>query len=174
MFEGSRVRIRQFGPNDLELVAEWALHPEIVAPYNNFGLVPLNDTARGYQNGGWIGEEYGRLLVETLEGEVVGDVSYHQTRYGPNRASAVYNIGINLLPSQRSKGYGSEAQKLLAEYLFRTYPIMRVEAATDITNIPEQRSLEKAGFTREGVLRKAQWRDGDWHDLVLYSKLRGE
>ena len=37
-----------------------------------------------------------------------------------------------------------------------------------------QRALEKAGFTREGVLRKAQWRNGDWHDLVVYSKLRGE
>lgn len=174
MFEGSRVRIRQFRPSDLNLVAEWALHPEIFAPYNSFGLVPLNDTARGYQNGGWIEEERGRLLIETLEGEVVGDLAYHQTRYGPNRASAVYNIGINLLPSQRGKGYGSESQALMAEYLFKTYPIMRVEASTDITNIPEQRSLEKAGFTREGVMRKAQWRDGDWHDLVVYSKLRGE
>ena len=51
---------------------------------------------------------------------------------------------------------------------------MRVEASTDITNSAELRALEKAGFTREGVLRKAQWRNGDWHDLVVYSKLRGE
>ena len=51
---------------------------------------------------------------------------------------------------------------------------MRVEASTDITNLAEQRALEKAGFTREGVLRKAQWRAGDWHDLVVYSLLRGE
>ena len=67
-----------------------------------------------------------------------------------------------------------EAQELLAGYLFSVYPIMRVEASTDITNRAEQRALEKAGFTREGVLRKAQWRNGDWHDLVVYSKLRGE
>lgn len=58
--------------------------------------------------------------------------------------------------------------------IFDTFPIARVEASTDITNIPEQRSLEKAGFTREGVLRKAQWRAGEWHDLIVYSKLRGE
>jgi RimJ/RimL family protein N-acetyltransferase len=38
----------------------------------------------------------------------------------------------------------------------------------------EQRALEKAGFTREGVLRQAQWRSGGWHDQVMYSKLRGE
>ncbi|MDQ5852724.1 MAG: GNAT family N-acetyltransferase, partial [Chloroflexota bacterium] len=64
--------------------------------------------------------------------------------------------------------------QLLAAYLFATYPVMRVEAATDVANTAEQRALEKAGFTREGIVRKAQWRAGEWHDLVLYSKLRGE
>ena len=46
--------------------------------------------------------------------EIVGIVSYHQERYGPNDGSVVYNIGINLAPEQRGKGYGGEAQKLLA------------------------------------------------------------
>jgi RimJ/RimL family protein N-acetyltransferase len=104
----------------------------------------------------------------------VGTMSYHTVAYGPNSGSRTYNFGISLLPDQRGKGYGSEAQRLLAAYLFDTYPIARVEASTDVTNLPEQRSLEKAGFTREGVLRKAQWRGGEWHDLVVYSKLRGE
>ena len=36
------------------------------------------------------------------------------------------------------------------------------------------RALEKAGFTREGALRKSQWRNGDWRDMLMYSKLRGE
>jgi RimJ/RimL family protein N-acetyltransferase len=35
-------------------------------------------------------------------------------------------------------------------------------------------ALEKAGFAREGILRHAQFREGGFHDLVLYSKLRGE
>lgn len=74
----------------------------------------------------------------------------------------------------RNKGYGSEAQRLLAEYLLQTFPIARVEAETDITNLAEQRALEKAGFVREGVLRKAQWRAGDWHDMVVYSRVRGD
>jgi aminoglycoside 6'-N-acetyltransferase len=86
----------------------------------------------------------------------------------------VYNIGIALAPEQRGKGYGTAVQRLLAEYLFATYPIMRVEASTDLANLAEQRALEKAGFTREGVLRQAQWRNGGWHDMVVYSKLRGE
>jgi aminoglycoside 6'-N-acetyltransferase len=35
-------------------------------------------------------------------------------------------------------------------------------------------ALERAGFTREGILRHAQWRAGAWRDVSLYSKLRGE
>ncbi len=105
---------------------------------------------------------------------VVGDVSYHQVRYGPNEGSVAYNMGITIATAHRGKGYGAEAQQLLATYLLATYPVMRIEASTDVANTAEQRALEKAGFTREGVARKAQWRAGKWHDLVVYSKLRGE
>ena len=41
-------------------------------------------------------------------------------------------------------------------------------------NLAEQRALERAGFTREGVLRHAQFRGGGFHDLVIYSRLRGD
>lgn len=74
----------------------------------------------------------------------------------------------------RGRGHGSEAQRLLADSLFAAYPIARVEAHTDVENLPEQRALEKAGFTREGVPRRAQWRAGAWHDVAMYSRLRGE
>lgn len=63
---------------------------------------------------------------------------------------------------------------MLADYLFTTFPVHRVEASTDVTNLREQRSLEKAGFSREGLLRGAQWRSGAYHDLVSYACLRGE
>ncbi|MCW2707301.1 MAG: hypothetical protein JWM22_1143, partial [Frankiales bacterium] len=34
--------------------------------------------------------------------------------------------------------------------------------------------LERAGFQREGVLRGAQWRQGGWHDLVSFARLRDD
>jgi RimJ/RimL family protein N-acetyltransferase len=61
---------------------------------------------------------------------------------------------------------------MLAEYLFRTFPVHRLQASTDVTNVPEQKALERAGFVREGIYRGAQWRQGEWHDLVSYSRLR--
>jgi RimJ/RimL family protein N-acetyltransferase len=43
-----------------------------------------------------------------------------------------------------------------------------------VSNVAEQRALEKAGFTREGVNRQAQFRAGAYHDLVLYARLRSD
>ena len=129
----------------------------------------------GFAQSGLLDARQGMLVVAIIDDDsVAGDVSYHQVSYGPNEGSRAYNIGITIAPEHRGKGFGAEAQRLLAAYLFATYPVMRVEAQTDVTNTSEQRALEKAGFTREGVLRRAQWRAGDWRDLVVYSKVRGE
>jgi RimJ/RimL family protein N-acetyltransferase len=43
-----------------------------------------------------------------------------------------------------------------------------------VENVAEQRALERAGFTREGVLRHAQFHLGHWRDTVIYSVLRAE
>jgi RimJ/RimL family protein N-acetyltransferase len=69
---------------------------------------------------------------------------------------------------------GTQAQRLLVRYLFAHTQVNRIEAITEITNRAEQRALEKAGFTREGVLRGSTFRRGRWHDQVIYSVLRDE
>jgi hypothetical protein len=48
----------------------------------------------------------------------------------------------------------------------------RVQAFTDVENVAERRALENVGFVQEGVLRSAQWRQGSWHDQILYSIVR--
>jgi len=87
-------------------------------------------------------------------------------------AQQVVPFGGRVAVRARGHGYGTEAQRLLAALLFRLFDIERIEASTDVESIAEQRSLEKAGFTREGILRHAQWRAGAHHDLVSYSILR--
>ncbi|KPV53030.1 hypothetical protein SE17_11990 [Kouleothrix aurantiaca] len=174
MIRGTRINLRTVGPADLPMLDAWAADPEFASEYNFFGLVPPNAYTPRMAGDGTLSERHGTLLVVLPDGTPVGDVSFRDVMYGPGSGSRAYNIGIALAPEHRGQGYGSEAQQLLAAYLLATYPIMRIEASTDITNTPEQRALEKAGFQREGVLRKAQWRNGGWHDLVVYSQLRGE
>ncbi len=174
MLRGTTIILRAVRQEDLETLERWDHDPGFIGEFNNFGLRSYGLQTRDFAKEGFLNDRSGKLVVTTLEEALVGSVDYHVTRYGPNEGSKAYMIGIALAPEHQGKGYGVEAQRLLANYLFSAFPIMRVEAVTDITNIPEQHALEKAGFTREGVIRKAQWRNGIWHDQVLYGKLRGE
>ncbi len=175
MIVGRQVALRPVGRDDLPLLKGWANDVNAQGEFNMFGLRRADTMEAEFAEDGFLTDEYGRLMVVACStGQVLGFVSYHQVTHGPNSASRAFNIGVSILADHRGQGYGTEAQRLLADYLFATFPIARVEASTDVNNLPEQQALEKAGFTREGVLRKAQWRAGEWHDLVVYSKLRDE
>lgn len=167
----SRVRLREATPADADLLERWQGR-DYVGEFNRFGLPPrpFGDELR---ERGFVGSDRGALIVEVVaDGSPIGTVSWHPEMYGPNSESLAWNIGINLIPEGRGHGFGGEAQRLLAEWLFATTPVNRIEAMTDFENIPEQRALEKAGFRREGVLYGAQYRGGAWHDLVVYSLIR--
>ena len=166
-----RVRLRDVTLEDADLLDSWETR-EALGEYNDFGL-PRTSKREALARGPLRDERNGTLIVEVVEtGEAIGTVSWHGVTYGPNPESRAWNVGIALIPAARGHGYGGEAQRQLADELFRTTDANRVEASTDVENIPEQRSLEKAGFTREGVQRGAQSRDGGIHDLVTYSRLR--
>lgn len=117
----------------------------------------------------------GRLVVDIVDPDGVrafaGYVSWHLVTYGPNPGSHAWNIGIEIVDAARGHGVGTVAQRLLARWLLATTHVRRIEASTDVTNIAEQKSLERAGFTREGVLRSAQRRADGRHDLYGYSIL---
>ena len=116
----------------------------------------------------------GDLVVTDGEDAPIGTVTWRPVLYGPNLGSQALDIGISLRPFARGHGHGARAQRMLAAYLFTTTPVHRVQASTDVRNVPEQRALERAGFTREGLLRRACFRGGAWRDMVVFSKLRGE
>ena len=118
-------------------------------------------------------DQDGALVVE-LDGACVGDVGWHYVQWGPTSASRSPMIGIWLTASVRGKGVGSTAQRLLVDLLFRHTAVNRVEAHTDVENTAEQRALEGCRFSREGVIRGGQWRDGAFRDGFLYSLLRDE
>lgn len=115
-----------------------------------------------------------RAVIE-CDGVIVGTMSWSPQVYGGSRGSRAWMIGIALTAGARGQGIGSLAQRMLARELFMLTDAHRVEASTDVENIAEQRALERAGFTREGIVRQAQYRgDGAHHDLVIYGVLRGE
>lgn len=153
--EGAGLRLRPF--------AEGEEHPHTPSEWDDWGPMPNPPLA----------PDVGRLAIE-VDGAVVGDMTWHEVHYGPTEGSRAWNIGIGLVESARGRGLGAAAQRALADYLFETTNVDRVEASTDVRNVVEQRSLEKAGYVREGVLRSAQARADGRHDLVVYSRLRDD
>jgi RimJ/RimL family protein N-acetyltransferase len=79
-----------------------------------------------------------------------------------------------LVPSERGKGYGAEAFQLMVDYLFLSNSIVRIQAIANVRNKPAQKVLEKAGFKREGTIRKLLLVRGIWTDYYLHSILREE
>ena len=117
----------------------------------------------------------GALTIAVEHGEPAGDVSWHWTKqWGPTAGSRCPMIGIWVRPEYRGQGIGAAAQAQLARLLFAHTTTNRVEAATEVDNVGEQRALERAGFTREGCVRGSLWRDGAHRDCYLYSVLRAE
>jgi RimJ/RimL family protein N-acetyltransferase len=165
------VGLRPVREADLAALAD--SHSREADPWNWFRHMPAGALRRRFADG-MISEDTGTLAVETPEGALAGTVSWFTVQHGPTAACRALNIGISLLPGQRRRGYGAAAQQALAEYLFATTLTERIEAETDVENVAEQRALERAGFTREGVLRHAQFRAGRWRDTVIYSVLRAE
>ena len=174
MIRGERIDLRPVTEADLDQLEAWAGDPDYHGEFNTFALNRPGDVRRAFAAHGFLADDHGRLLIVTKAGELAGDVSYRPVNHGPGVSNRVPEIGITVAPAQRGQGHGAVAQRLLAAYLFSTSAIARVQATTDVTNVAEQRALERAGFTREGILRRAQFRAGTWHDLVMYSKLRGE
>jgi RimJ/RimL family protein N-acetyltransferase len=161
--------LRPLAEADLHILEKLETDP---AATGEFAWLGWHNLARFWQlwaDNGLISDDSGILLVVRGE-DRLGIVSWRKVPSTP--VYYYWNIGIALLPEARGKGYGTQAQRMLARYLFTHTTVQRIEAATEVGNVAEQRALEKAGFTREGVHRCVGWRDGAYRDGVWYSMVR--
>ncbi|KAL5702251.1 hypothetical protein ACHQM5_027491 [Ranunculus cassubicifolius] len=71
------------------------------------------------------------------------------------------------------KGIATKAVRMVVDCIFDEWnELERVEALVDVSNVGSQRVLEKAGFVKEGVLRKYCIRKGSTRDMVMFSFLK--
>jgi RimJ/RimL family protein N-acetyltransferase len=164
-----QVALRPPSEDDLAMLEELTQDPEQAGEFDWFGWFDRRRWRRGWDENGLLGPDGGTLIV-VGGGDRLGLVIWRKHQTTP--AGYCWEIGIALLPHARGRGYGTQAQRLLARYLFAHTTVHRIWAGIEVDNIAERRALEKAGFTREGVTRGAGWRDGTWRDGVIYSLLR--
>jgi [ribosomal protein S5]-alanine N-acetyltransferase len=80
-------------------------------------------------------------------------------------------IGYWLGEEYWNRGIVTEAVIAVTEYAFNTLAMTRLHAEVFQWNTASMRVLEKAGYLREGVLRKSVYKDRQWVDEVVYAKI---
>jgi len=176
MIRGSLVLLRPVRDQDWPIIEAWGHDREALwGAFQRHQLDHVPLLRQAYQHSELLKREGGLLLAETLDtGRVVGFVRYSFIPY-PDADFPCPDIGFGIPDiDARGKGYAREAVGLLTDYLFSGYACERVVAFTDAGNLPAQRVMEAVGFHREGVLRRAMFRDGQWRDIAIYGLLRGE
>lgn len=111
-------------------------------------------------------------ITDARTGEVLGSIGIHWIDL-PN---AVGEVGYWLSREARGRGVATRALRLVSRWAIGEQGIARLQLRADVANTASQRVAERAGFTREGVLRSSRFnvRRGCRVDFVLYSLLRGE
>lgn len=166
---GDQLTLRPVGEDDLPVVEKLTWDPATAGEFAQFGWFDPLLWRRRWAENGLISDDGGVLLVVRGQ-DRLGFVNWRYRKTTP--AACCIEMGIALLPESRGHGYGAQAHRLLARYLLAHTTVHRIEAATEVDNLAEQKALEKAGFTREGVMRGCGWREGAWRDGVTYSLLR--
>jgi RimJ/RimL family protein N-acetyltransferase len=75
---------------------------------------------------------------------------------------------------ERGKGYATEALVAASRWALATGGIQRAWLTANTDNLASVRVAEKAGFTREGTLRRAGLETDGLHDLALFALLSDE
>jgi RimJ/RimL family protein N-acetyltransferase len=107
--------------------------------------------------------------VDPRSGEVIGAGILHHL----DAERKIVEIGYFVFPAARGRGAATTIARTLAEHAF-SVGVERVAAYVNVGNRASERVLERAGFTREGVIRSMPKPDGRRVDKTLYSLLPGE
>ena len=175
MLKGNKVTLRPVNKSDVEYLTRWVSDTEVtrfITPY-----LPITEMAE---------EKY----VEGLSLNTSGSIAYFMIdaieppRNKPigaieigdiNTNDHIGSFGISIGEKDYwSKGYGTEAAQLIIRYGFEQLNLHRVSSVVFSFNERSRRLHRKVGFIQEGIKREAWYRDGEYHDEVLFGLLRKE
>jgi RimJ/RimL family protein N-acetyltransferase len=88
-----------------------------------------------------------------------------------DREELTAELGYVVVPEARDRGIATEALRLLTEFAFTELGMRRLELFIAVHNEPSKIVAERAGYTREGVLRSAYFKQGRREDTELWSRL---
>jgi RimJ/RimL family protein N-acetyltransferase len=174
IIRSARLELREYGINDAVLV-----HDLLEPAAEHEGLPPGAPTDPG-EVAEWLADGLHRsrhegttihlMMLDRAAGKIVGSIGLFHADWEVRSAE----IGYGVRASQRGKGYATEALAAVARWALTEAGIQRAWLTANTDNTASIRVAEKAGFRREGTLRRAGLEDDGLHDLAVFSLLDDE
>jgi RimJ/RimL family protein N-acetyltransferase len=174
VIRSARLELREYGAGDVGLV-----HGLLVSGGEPEALPPGAPSDPG-DVAGWLADGVQRpqregtgvqlMMLDRGASRIVGSIGLFHADWEVRSAE----IGYGVRGDERGKGYASEALGAVARWMLTEGGIQRAWLTANTDNVASIRVAEKAGFRREGTLRRAALEDDGLHDLVLFSLLDDE
>jgi len=169
---GERVYLRALEPADIEHVHRWYEHADTA---RLMGEMPRSLAHRRSDAEGDVGKAgrdwFSFVICLLTDDRPIGRADVFEI----DRINGSAGFGIAIGEhDQRGAGLGTDAVNTIADFCFGQLRLERLWLITDSVNARAQRVYEKAGFVREGVLRRAFYQDGVFSDDIRMAMLRSE
>ncbi|ROR97966.1 ribosomal-protein-serine acetyltransferase [Sinobacterium caligoides] len=171
MIKNDQIIIRAIAERDLEELIVVLGDNDALGDFMPGDFVSEATFKKNFQEHGFIREKSERYVITCREGRLLGSIGLFKSIPYVDGLELGYYIFNH---ECRGKGYASQAVRLLANHLFKTRRINRLELRMAVANTPSVRVAVKAGFTHEGILREASFANGEYHDMHSYALLRRE
>ncbi len=109
--------------------------------------------------------DYSVVIYDVDTGEFVGGIGLNNIDWQNGWA----NLGYWVRTNRMRQGAASSAVPLIAQFGFDELDLQRCEIVAATENIGSQRTAERAGATKEGLLRNRLLINGKLHDAVVFS-----
>jgi RimJ/RimL family protein N-acetyltransferase len=162
--------VRRARLDDLDFLVELVNHPEVQPFLGGRAARDRDEVAAEIERSQREPTSYGRFVIE-VDGARAGAMGFEVE----NRRSRIAHLErLAVHPDYRGKHVSDEAARLFQRHLVVHLGYHRLQVEIYGFNERAQRHAERAGFTLEGVRRKAYWRHGEWMDGVLYALVRDD
>ncbi len=162
------IQIRRAELGDLDFLLELMTHEEVepflavIRPRDREGVLAEIERSQAEP------QEFGRFVIE-VDGHPAGLMGFQVA----NRRSRIADLGsLAVHPSFRGRRLADEAAQLFQRHLLDDLGYHRLQLEIYGFNERAMAHAERAGFVREGVRRKAYWRNEEWVDGVIYGLVR--
>jgi len=169
---GERVYLRALEPDDIEHVHRWYEHADTARLMGEMPRSLAHRRSDAEADVGKAGRDWFSFVICLLtDDRPIGRADVFEI----DRINGSAGFGIAIGEhDQRGAGLGTDAVNALADFCFGQLRLERLWLVTDSVNARAQRVYEKAGFVREGVLRRAFYQDGVFQDDIRMAMLRSE